>query len=114
MHGPAFRRLLLLHAVLDNPFQVDKSLGMIEGIHNKNIATFNGAKDSAYHYVEGTVNQAKALLDPTPYIHWTSDKVATYVNPDKIVDTSFQILDPVTGKLATMGEYAGCSDGICS
>jgi hypothetical protein len=95
-------------------FQVDKSLGLIEGIHSKNIATFNGAKDQAYHYVEGTVNQAKALLDPTPYIHWTSDKVATYVNPDKIVDTSFQILDPVTGKLATMGEYAGCSDGICS
>lgn len=93
---------------------MDKSLGLIEGIHNKNIATFNGAKDSAYHYVEGTVNQAKALLDPTPYIHWTSDKVATYVNPDKIVDTSFQILDPVTGKLATMGECAGCSDGICS
>jgi hypothetical protein len=82
--------------------QVDKSMGLIEGVHSKNLATFNGAKEQCYSYVEGTVNQAKALLDPTPYIQWTSDKVAVYANPDKIVDTSFQILDPVAGKVATL------------
>jgi hypothetical protein len=84
--------------------QVDKSMGLIEGVHSKNLATFNGAKEQCYSYVEGTVNQAKALLDPTPYIQWTSDKVAVYANPDKIVDTSFQILDPVAGKVATLGK----------
>jgi len=82
--------------------QVDKSLGLVEGVHSKNLATFNGAKEQAYGYVESTVNQAKALLDPTPYIQWTSDKVATYADPDKIVDTGFQILDPVAGKVVTL------------
>lgn len=84
--------------------QVDKSMGLIESVHSKNLATFNGAKEQCYSYVEGTVNQAKALLDPTPYIQWTSDKVAVYADPDKIVDTSFQILDPVAGKVATLGK----------
>jgi hypothetical protein len=88
---------------------VDKSLGLVEGVHSKNLATFNGAKEQAYGYVESTVNQAKALLDPTPYIQWTSDKVATYADPDKIVDTGIQILDPVAGKVVTLGRWRVCA-----
>lgn len=71
-------------------------------LHSKNLATFNGAKDQCYSYVESTVEQAKALVDPTPYVQWASDKVATYVNPDKILDTSFE----VAGKFAAFGPGA--------
>jgi len=86
--------------------QVDQSLGLVNNVlgygrdlHSKNLATFNGAKEQAYSYVESSVQGVKALLDPTPYVTLVSDKVATYVDPDKIVDTSFE----VAGKVATFG-----------
>jgi hypothetical protein len=91
---------------------VDKSLALIEGVHSKNLATFNGAKEQCYSYVEGTVQQAKSLLDPTPYL----SKLAALADPDKIVDTSFQYLDPVAGKVAPYGEQGSPSirDGTAS
>lgn len=85
--------------------QVDKSLALVEGVHSKNLATFNGAKEQCYSYVEGTVQQAKSLLDPTPYL----SKLAALADPDKIVDTSFQYLDPVAGKVAPYGELGSSS-----
>lgn len=84
--------------------QVDASLGLVAGaisygrdLHSKNLATFNGAKDQAYGYVESTVNSIKAL--PTSYVQYLSKLAGSYVNPDLIVDTSFE----VAGKVASYG-----------
>lgn len=82
--------------------QVDSLFSYGLDLHSKNLSTFNGAKQEAYGYVEGSVNQVKAYLDPTPYIQLIGDKAATYVNPDKILDTSFE----VAGKVATFGPGA--------
>jgi len=79
--------------------KVDSVVSYGLDLHGKNLSTFTGAKQQAYGYVEGTVNQAKAILDPSSYVQWASDTAAKYVNPDKIVDTSFE----VAGKVATFG-----------
>jgi hypothetical protein len=78
--------------------QVDQTLGVVSSalsygreLHSKNLATFTEARDVAYGYVEGTVSQAKAALDPSPYVQWASDKVSAYVNPDKIVEASLEV-----------------------
>lgn len=86
--------------------QVDSAvctlLGAVDyarGVHEKNMNTFNGAKNQYYSLVEGTVNHVKQLLDPTPYIEWTSHQVKYYADPDKIVDTGVEY----AGKVATFG-----------
>lgn len=93
--------------------QVDASLNTLAGalnysrdLHDKNMITFNGAKEQYFGLVESAVAQAKALLDPSPYVQrvegtvkWASDKVAFYVDPDKIVDTGVEY----AGKVAAFG-----------
>lgn len=86
--------------------QVDASVQALAGavgygreLHAKNLQTFNGAKERCFGLVESTVATAKALVDPKPYIAWASDKVSYYVDPDKVLDTSFE----VAGKVATFG-----------
>eukprot|EP00882_Tetradesmus_deserticola_P002821 GHRQ01002999.1.p1 GENE.GHRQ01002999.1~~GHRQ01002999.1.p1 ORF type:complete len:252 (+),score=82.87 GHRQ01002999.1:143-898(+) len=86
--------------------QVDKSLQTLSGaldyskdLHEKNMTTFNGAKDQYFGFVEATVDRIKALLDPSPYIQWASGRVGYYVDPDKLVDTSVEY----AGKVASFG-----------
>jgi hypothetical protein len=75
------------------------AVGYGRELHAKNLQTFNGAKERCFGLVESTVATAKALVDPKPYIAWASDKVSYYVDPDKVLDTSFE----VAGKVATFG-----------
>lgn len=87
-----------MHALLALD-QVDKVVSYGTELHNKNLATFNSAKDQCYTAVETTI---KAVLDPTPYVQWATDKVGQYADVDKLVDTSFE----VAGKVATFGPGA--------
>ncbi|KAF6260823.1 hypothetical protein COO60DRAFT_1700162 [Scenedesmus sp. NREL 46B-D3] len=86
--------------------QVDKSLQTLSSaldyskdLHEKNMNTFNGAKDQYYGFVDGTVDRIKALLDPSPYVQWASGKVEYYVDPDKLVDTTVEY----AGMVASFG-----------
>jgi hypothetical protein len=91
--------------------QVDASVQRLSGVlsyagdvHSKNLATFDSAKQTCYGLVEGTVATAKLVMDPAAFAAWASETVRTYVDPDKILDTSFE----VAGKVATFGPGEGC------
>eukprot|EP00878_Enallax_costatus_P013364 GHUV01013971.1.p2 GENE.GHUV01013971.1~~GHUV01013971.1.p2 ORF type:complete len:195 (+),score=42.38 GHUV01013971.1:88-585(+) len=82
--------------------QVDSSVATLSGafdyahgVHEKNMNTFNSAKNQYYSLVETTVNHVKQLLDPTPYVQWASHQVEYYADPDKIVDTGVQYAEKV-------------------
>jgi hypothetical protein len=78
---------------------VDAQVESVLALHAKNMGTFTSAKEQYYGLVEAAVAQAKALLDPAAYVAWASEAVALYADPDKIVDTSFE----VAGKVAAFG-----------
>lgn len=70
------------------------AVGYTQEVHEKNLGTYNGAKEQYFGLVEGAVKYTKQVLDPNPYIKkvestakWAGATAASYVDPDKIVDT---------------------------
>ncbi|KAF8056218.1 Trappc3 [Scenedesmus sp. PABB004] len=86
--------------------QVDAGLASLAGLlaysrelHDKNMSTYQGAKEQYYGLVAGSVDKLKAALDPAPYVQWASGKVEYWADPDKIVDSGVA----AAGKVAAFG-----------
>lgn len=89
-----------LDSQLDASVQlVSSALSYAGDLHTKNLATFNGAKEQCFGLVESTVASAKALVDPSPYVQWAAGQVGYWVDPDRLLNTSFE----VAGKVASFG-----------